>query len=148
MNICFKKILEDIKKTLKIIPKHNRISNNPRERFEGCNMELAFFFVGVRLLNARAHPRVYTYARYGEGGCYEDRIPRETPRKIGSPVPAKYVYASKDPTSILPESKTRQKVTLHIAATSSCFFPFTFLFPDKNNKKAHVEAFSCETFHG
>lgn len=54
-------------------------------------MEIAFFFVGVRLLNARVHPRVYTYARYGEGGCYEDRIPRETPRKIGSPVPAKYV---------------------------------------------------------
>lgn len=31
MNICFKKIFKDIKKILKIIPKRNRISNNPKD---------------------------------------------------------------------------------------------------------------------
>lgn len=71
------------------------------------------------------------------GGCYEGRIPRETPRKIGRPVCLRNMYASEDTTSILPQPKTRRKVT-------SRFFPFTFLPPTRNNKKVYAEGFSFE----
>lgn len=127
-------LLKKYSEDLKIITKSMIIALEIPE-IRRLQYGVCIFLHRVRLLNvrarARAHPLVYMYVHMrdtSEGERYENRISRETSRKIGSPVPAKYVCfqgSRLEPT----RSRRRGGKSLCISrGSSSCFFPFPLRF--------------------